>query len=451
MFRNNNEQRDELIDEIVGDFESKSGEWTWQMVADEVYRCLGIVMTKDACRKAFNRYIIRKDSEVEPFVLDSEYESIKLDKPKHKQVEPISIERKQDGTLISERKVILSETDMKDDRCVLLAHGFDPDKYDVISIKNKLSVWDNGNKEGTELQSYQSSLTVKPKQEKKECDLADVLNAVSKINSGFLKRDFKIIETKNEDKLCLEVTWPDLHIGSLSWSGQVGQNNDYKIAFGSIKRVCSQIVELLKTGKYEKIVNAFLGDGFHVDTNELTTAGRTQVDTDSRPEKMILMGEEMFMYIIDQTCILEDCENIWVGGNHSKLIEFAVFSMLPFVYRENKHIKFDVTPKDRKIMVYGKVLVGLLHGDEIEKSERDVWLQRDFKKEWSDSEYAEIHCGHFHQEQLFKEKGGIVQRTNPTLKIQDKYEYDHGWYSNKVILAYSWNKETGLQEVFYLR
>jgi hypothetical protein len=106
---------------------------------------------------------------------------------------------------------------------------------------------------------------------------------------------------------------------------------------------------------------------------------------------------------------------------------------------------------DRKIFTYGTVLVGLLHGDEIGKDEIDTWLQSEFRKEWSECDYAETHCGHLHQEQLFKEKGGITRRTNPTLKRKDKYEYDHAWSSNKVVLGYLWHKTENLKEVYYFK
>lgn len=461
MFNQDNAQRDKLIFDIVEfkkmiNINGKDG-WTWNDVSIMIGKDYGIVVTPNACRKAYKRYCDKINSEEtkekyginyystdkrlkEPLFIDGD----KLSKPKEKQF--ISVEIKQDGTQISERRIVMSETDSKSPEFCLTAHGFDPKLWEVVSVKNNF--WDSAFGEGEVNTLYQSKLIVKPKGNK-ELTLEDINNAIKKINANDINRNHELIKFKQNGKAFM-VDVADLHVGSLSWHEQVGNDNDYKIAFGNLKSVVSQISDVLKQGKHEELVLDFLGDFLHVDTSGLTTSGGTPVDTDSRPEKMIMKAYEMVMFIIDNLAMLPTKVK-WVGGNHSKLVEFAIFQSLPRIYANVKHIEFDVSPMDRKVWTYGVNIVGLLHGDEISKEEKTVWLQRDFKAEWSNSKYAEIHCGHFHQEQLFKEVGGITHRTNPTLKIQDKYEYDHGWSSTKVILGYSWDKENGLEQVYYFK
>jgi len=499
MFKENNKARDELIHDIVDSWTGDGIEWTWQDIANEVYICLGITISDNACRKSYKRYcgkdnISKQIKQIEKEHIDeklkgmkhnfsfedniSEYESnatgfknlsyeevidkiapsendakilkelgkdyTKLDKPKPKQVEPISMERKKDGTLISERKVILSETDMKDDKCVLLAHGFDPDKYDVISIKNKLSVWDNGNKEGTELQSYQSSLTVKPKSSNSELSKKDIDELVK--NFKPIDNNFKLI--KGKEDLAIEIDFSDLHIGSLSWHQEVGEDNDYKIAFNTVKRQVEQAREIIELYNVGKVYLCFLGDFLQCDNIEGTTTKGTVVDTDSRSKKMVNKGMEIAMYIIENLAIAET-EVIWIEGNHSRLVEYTLFQSLPYIYLHAKHIKFDVSPRIRKVFTFGDNLIGLHHG-EMKKDQMFNWLQSEYRTLWGLSKYAETHSGHFHQESVV-EKGGIINRTNPTPKIQDAYEYENGWKSEKTSIAYLWSLHNKLKGQFYLR
>lgn len=463
MFAKDNGFRDKIIYDVVKSYETKSlskENWTWLDVSISVGKVSGFVVTPNACRKAYKRYCDKQISIPNQKVFGDMPSGIQvvsgqeylatIDKLNEKHIDKsIKIEKRDDGSVVSDKKGIenIEEGTLLSDEDVLKLHKLDPLKW---KVKSHTDNWyeSNGGKDFGIIKLCQSKLIVEPKNSDK-LTLEDISKAIDEINSNKINRHHELIKVKQNGKAFM-VDVADLHVGSLSWHEQVGQDNDYKIAFGNLKSVVSQIANVLKEGKYEELVLDFLGDFLHVDTSGLTTSGGTQVDTDSRPEKMIMKAYEMVMFIIDNLAMLPTKVK-WVGGNHSKLVEFAIFQSLPKIYANVKHIEFDVSPMDRKVWTYGVNLVGLLHGDEISKEEKTVWLQRDFKAEWSNSKYAEIHCGHFHQEQLFKEVGGITHRTNPTLKIQDKYEYDHGWSSTKVILGYSWDKVKGLEQVYYFK
>jgi hypothetical protein len=292
--------------------------------------------------------------------------------------------------------------------------------------------------------NYQSKITVKPKKDT-GLTVQDIAVIVSEIKPLNVK--FELIKQPN-DELALEVDFSDIHIGSLSWHEEVGQDFDSKIAFDIIKRQVSQAREIIEQYKVGKVYLCFLGDFLQADTTDGKTNGGTLVDTDSRSKKMVQKGMEAAMYIIENLSVTPT-EVIWVEGNHSRLVEFSVFWSLQFVYANAKHIKFDVSPKGRKAFVYGDNLVGLHHG-EMTKDESHSWLQVEFREEWGKSKYAETHSGHIHQEKVI-ERHGIINRTNPTSKIQDSYEYINGWKSNKASVAYLWTKTRQLKGQFWLR
>jgi hypothetical protein len=154
------------------------------------------------------------------------------------------------------------------------------------------------------------------------------------------------------------------------------------------------------------------------------------------------------MYIIEELA-LADTEVFWIEGNHSRLVEYTLFQSLPFIYANVKHIKFHVEPAIRKAFFYKGNLVGLHHG-ELKSAQLFNWLQVEFRELWGKATYVEQHSGHNHQEKVI-EKGGITQRSNPTSKVEDYYEHENGWKSNKATIAYLWSEKENLKAQFYLR
>lgn len=419
----------EKVLQVYADCIEYNGKPDWAFISLEVKKRYGIDKSRNACRKTINRI----KSKATPTKVENKL---------------VKLEQKEGGTQISERRILMSETDMKSVDFVMKAHGYDPLLWEVVNCVSNM--WDSNAGEGNIINLYQSKLTVKPRTDKSQLNQADILELVKLINAHEIKHNFKTIKLKEGSKDALEVDFADLHIGSLSWHEETGENNDYSIAFGNLKRVVAQIRKELETGKYEKLFLVNLGDFVHADTINGETAHNTQLDTDSRPLKMVIKSYEAVMYIIDQLAII-DTDIISVPGNHSILVEFTIFYGMKFIYSKCEHIKFNISVKTRTAFLYGKNLIGLLHGNDIGKDEQSTWLQEEYREWWSIATYAEIHSGHFHKELSTNEKGGITQRTNPALKVIDKYEYDHGWKSKKAVLGYVWNKEEHLKEIFYFK
>lgn len=415
--------QNKIIFELTEQVLSECGSKDWAEVSKRLARIYGVVKTPNACRKSYEYYVRSKPQDKTPELKRS-------------------LEMRNDGTQISERIIKISETDMKDQRFILEAHGFDPDEFDIVSVKNNL--WQTSSADNGPLNSYQSKITVKPKDEGK-LTKEDIISAILEA-----KPEPRLLELIRQDgKYALEIDLADIHIGALSWHAETGEDNDYKITQANIRRIISQARELIEIYPIEKVYLCFLGDFFHVDTEEGTTTKGTKVDFDTRPKKMIQKGYEVIMAIIEAVAMVPT-EVKWIPGNHSRNIEFAVFYAMPIIYQNAKHISFDVGPRGRKAFMYGDVLVGLEHG-EISKENRYTWLQVEYREEWGRSRYAEIHSGHLHHEEV-QTKGGIRRRTNPTPKPVDNYEYNEGYVGTpKEVLCYLWDKQEGLKSVHYLK
>jgi len=472
MFKMNNLERDALIyKEVEACKEEYDNDWTWQYISN-CMSILGYKVSENACRKAYKRYCEKNFTSEErinkafantgvsianagikyegtnvtnynPDNIIHEGLNIKLDRPKEKQFK--SIEVKSDGTQISERRIMMSETDSKSPEFCLIAHGYDPKLWEVVSIKNNF--WDSAFGEGEINTLFQSKLIAKPIAYDRELTKEDIIDLVRNVKP--MPNNFKLIKQElGKEELALEIDFADLHVGSLSWHEEVGEDNDYKITFATVKRQVVEARKIIELYNVNKVYLCFLGDFLQCDNIEGSTTKGTPVDTDSRSKKMVNKGMEIAMYIIENLAIAET-EVIWIEGNHSRLVEYTLFQSLPYIYCNAKHIKFDVSPRIRKAFVYGDNLIGLHHG-EMKKDQMFGWLQVEHREAWGEAKYAEQHSGHTHQETVI-EKGGIINRTNPTSKVQDAYEYENGWKSEKATIAYLWTKHNKLKGQFYLR
>ena len=417
----------DLILELAQEVRTENeGNNNWNEVATRLGLRYGIVKTPNACKKTYQRS--NKKQGIEPKskeileIKPSTFAKFGLDS---------------DGTQTSERMLALSESDMKNPISLMLAHGYNPDLFELLSATNNF--WGN--------QQYQSKIKVKPKTSFSELSREDIVCLVKDIKP--IEYEFKLKPLFDEgEELALEINFSDLHIGMLSWGKEVGEDYDYKIAFDNIRRVLEKIERKIYNLPVTKVYLCFLGDFLHIDTEEGTTTKGTKVDTDSRPKLMIIRGNEIVMEIIERLAIV-DTEVKWVEGNHSRNIEFAVFNSQPFIFKNYKHIKFDVTPIERKFFVFGENLIGLEHG-EINKQNEFNWLQIEARTEWGLTSYAEQHSGHIHHESV-KTKGGIVKRSNPAFTGVSKYEFHEGYHSFSRVVGYLWHKEDNLLEQYYFK
>lgn len=401
---------------------------SWEQLAIEIGKATGTVLTVDGIRKRYYR-------------MAGKNESVSESKP-DQELEYNSVEMFRDGTSVSQRSLRMSETDMKNPEFIMLAHGFDPAHFDLISAKNNM--WTGQDKDEGQIHHYQSKITVAPKKNS-ELTKQDIDDLVKNFN---YKHDSIQLKKIENDELALEVDFTDVHIGSLSWHEETGEDFDYKIAFEQIYRVVAETREYIDLFNVSKLYLCFLGDFVHIDSEEGTTTKGTPVDTDTRPKKIVKKSLEIIIYIIENLACVPT-EVIWVEGNHSRLVEYTIFQSLPFIFEPVKHIKFEVSPKFRKAFMFHKNLVGLHHG-EMGKENMFTWLQQEYRELWGMADYVEQHSGHIHQEKV-TEKAGIIQRTNPTSKAQDAHEAMNGWSSNKATIAYLWSKNKKLKAQFYLR
>lgn len=337
-----------------------------------------------------------------------------------------------DGSQTDERVVeAINEAQMKDANYLLTAHGYDYKFWELTSARS--SMWEQG--VGKTL--YASKITVKPK-----------FNPVTQFNIDEIFDNINIPISvrplkQTEGDLMLEVNLRDIHLGKLGWSGETGENYDYKIAIERVLMAVAELKDRVRNKKFDQVVLCMSDDFFHFDDTEGSTTKGTKLDTDLRWSKMFLKGTELIIRVINELVEIAPVEYIYIPGNHDFQVSFYASVVLYEHYLKDEMVSIDISPRTRKYVLYGKNLIGFAHGAD-EKKRIDHLMQIEAPKEWGLSEYREFHLGHLHSEHL-TEVGGIKIRNISSTCGTDSWHVKTGFVGSvKMSQNFIWHKEYGL-------
>jgi len=338
-----------------------------------------------------------------------------------------------DGTYSSDKLIEMCEAEMKDDKFILLAHGFDPKKW-VLSFA-KSNRWHGLVEDGQQVM-YQSKITVRPKT-LDDISLDDVVGMFTRKESITKFISPKVNYSSSDDVLEIDVC--DLHFGS-------DANHSPEKRF---EKAIADIINRVGNRKFDKIYFPVLADIFHYDNFQKATTSGTIVTTDGlSPYDIFDLGIDSFVRVISKLSEISPVEVLYIAGNHDRLSGYHLIKTLEAFFKDNENITFDSEHKSRKYRVIGTSLVGWMHGD-IPKARASSWLQVEAREDWGKTRYSEIHSGNFHS-QSGKEDGGTILRYLPGLTNIDQWHYDKGYMGAvRSMVSFVWHKELGLREIWY--
>lgn len=238
---------------------------------------------------------------------------------------------------------------------------------------------------------------------------------------------------------CLEVNVMDLHFGS-------DANHSPEKRFGE---AIDDVVKRIGKRKFSKVYLCLLGDIFHYDNLNRTTASGTIVTTNSMtPYSVLDLAITVFVENILKLASLLPVEILFIPGNHDPMNGYALIKVLEAWFKDKKNISIDAGHKSRKYRLIGNSLVGWMHG-EMPKSRASQWLQVEASKEWGKSKFREIHSGNFHSQET-KEDGGVILRYLPGMTDIDEWHYSKGFVGAvKAMISFVWDVDEGLREQWF--
>ncbi len=318
-------------------------------------------------------------------------------------------------------------------------------------VVNKWDVTMKGNDgEPVTAQNFQVKVWLSKKK-----DVAQVFNAAEKYKE--LLDEYEHIQYKpvqynkaKFEKNLLEITIFDLHIGKLCWAGETGENYDVKIASDRFITAIKTLLQRAAGFNYERILFPVGNDFFNSDTMLNTTTAGTPVDEDLRWHKTYKLAKKLLVQGIDLLREHAPVDVVIVPGNHDEQRSYFVGEDLSSWYRSDPNVTVDTGASMRKYYKYGKVLLGLTHGNNEKEALLPQLMATEQREDWAKALFCEWQLGHFHKKKTIKypvldENLGMTIRYLSSLSGTDAWHNKKGFVKNtKAAEAFLWSHDNGL-------
>jgi len=355
------------------------------------------------------------------------------------------VTQRQDGEVLEAKSTSRRIKTVED----LLRHiEADMTRYEVAA--SEATKWEVGTSDGeggttvTELHRVFVRLRPKAGPSVQECVEAMITAAAKKLRAPAAKKPPK------RDGLWQVLPIGDPHYGKYAWRRTTGGGDyDLDIAERRVGAAAGELVAIGDSYKPARRTIAFLGDIFHYDTPGGTTTSGTPLERDGRLQKMIEVGCESLIAVIERSASTCPTDVIVVNGNHDETLSYAFQRIVAERFRKDRRVEVRMDYTGRQYASHGKNLLGFCHGHKAKKKLPQIMaLER--PSEWSGSLCREWHTGHFHSQAAEWQRpietlSGVILRTCPSLSEPDQWHSEHGFIgSRQAMETFLYRPEGGL-------
>jgi len=230
----------------------------------------------------------------------------------------------------------------------------------------------------------------------------------------------------------------DVHFGKYAWRPGTGHDPyDLAAAASRVEDASTRLLEALAGYRPGQVLVAFVGDLFHADNPALTTTGGTALagSTDGRLQKMIGMGCDSLLGIVDAAASVAPVDSLVVNGNHDETLTWAFQRILAERFRTDGRVNVSQDFTGRQYRPLGRNLLGFAHGHRAKKKLPQL-MAIERPADWSQCPYREWHTGHLHHQAAewsrpIETIDGVLVRIAPSLSSPDDYHSTHGWVGQR--------------------
>lgn len=337
-----------------------------------------------------------------------------------------------------EESLINCTIENKDEKSILQEHGFDPNKFSVVNVRQ--SKW-------TDIQGndrISSRLTVKPTE-----------NPV--YNEEFVKKLFDNIKIEenfeiynltqySENGYILVVPIADFHYMRYSSSDVTNKDYDREIARSRYYKVIVDILERIKDVKIKKIFLVVGNDMLNVDTVTGTTTKGTQQEIDGNIESAIIEVTNIIVNTIEKFKKISPLEVVYIPSNHDYLTFFGIMNAIRIKYERDSNVFVDYSPKERKYKFESSCLMGFAH--DIKADNVNNILVEEASEYLSKSRCRIYFLAHLHHEFANDISGTDVRRL-PTIASPSRWEYKKGYSSIERCQSFLIDPNYGIRDIIY--
>ena len=248
----------------------------------------------------------------------------------------------------------------------------------------------------------------------------------------------------------------DPHFGKYAWKETCAHDYDLPIAEAAVKEAGDELIETGDEYAPARRTIAMCGDLFHYDTPAGTTTGGTPLERDGRLQKMLQVGCDTLLGLIERSAETAPTDVVIVPGNHDTTLTWAFHRIVQERFRNDGRVTVETGYRPRKYATYGKNLLGFTHGDKAKKNLPQL-MSLEAAAEWSRCPYREWHTGHLHHAAAKSKKfrvedddilatyQGVVVRTAPTVCGNDDWHFENGFTgARRAMETFLYSKDAGL-------
>jgi hypothetical protein len=387
--------------------------------------------------------ILEDDSDIikEGFVESEQSKNKTEEVPLNKE----TIEYNANGTTTSEKLIKIFEADSKNPIAVMIAHGLDPQEWQVVSYKNNM--WNMPKKDGDPYVMLQSKITVKP-----------LVNEwtegkIIKLFGGFENKSFEPVKVKTlqyaKNGKALVVPIADLHIGL--YATMQANNNEYNMEI--MERLylstIEQIKERVSGKKFEEVIFVVGNDFLNTDNLANTTSHGTPQDSAVFWYSIVDKAIELISIGVNSFLEIAPVHIYNVVSNHDGQSMYGVMKTIEMMYKTRIDVWVDTSPLPRKYHRFGKSVIALTHDMKIAKGLETITTEA--KEMWSECNKFYFLLAHLHTEMQYQKSGLLEMYRLPTISGYSRWSNEKAFVNTeKKTQCFIIDEEYGIVDTMYI-
>ena len=308
----------------------------------------------------------------------------------------------------------------------------DMQRFEIAA--SEATKWECGDGEGSSIELHRVFVRLKPRggPTTMEC-VASMIDAAKKD----IRRPLtKVVKAPKRAGLWQVLVVADCHFGKYAWGRTTG-GDDYDLGLAE-QLVADAGKHLLEVGDSHKPARrtiAFLGDLFHYDRPDGSTTSGTPLERDGRLQKMIQVGCDTLLAIVERSAASVPTDVVIVNGNHDEVLTWTFQRILLERFRGSRSVRVKEDFTGRQYLTDGANLLGFAHGHRAKRKLPQI-MALEASKHWAACPYREWHTGHFHSQAAEWQRpietlDGVIVRTAPALCPPDDWHSVNGFIGSR--------------------
>jgi hypothetical protein len=243
----------------------------------------------------------------------------------------------------------------------------------------------------------------------------------------------------------------DPHFAKYAWGRTTGWEDcdlaviDARVR-GAAGQLCDEADSLFRPVRRTV---ALLGDVFHYDTPHGTTTSGTPLERDGRLPRMVDVGMDAVLSIVERSAETCQTDVLVVAGNHDEVLSVVLHKLLRIRFAGDRRISLHPGLTNRVYLEHGRNLMGFAHGHRA-RDRLATLMPLEASAAWARCPYREFHTGHLHGQHARVERPiqtvqGVVVRTAPSLCPPDDWHANAGFVGNRLAMeTFLYGPEGGL-------